>query len=119
MLVKASRNDYHENQKILCAKTNIHHFLSIILDLADSMRRCAEYPDAPGRAVSHRFVGKCIPWCRWWDFSRLVYSLATSASDDGLHWCSLDWISPRACRWRLHQFVHHLVDPQRSSIDIC
>lgn len=24
------------------------------------MRRCAEYPDAPGRAVSHRFVGSAF-----------------------------------------------------------
>lgn len=37
---------------VLWTEANIHYLDSILLDLADSMRRCAKYPDALGRAIS-------------------------------------------------------------------
>ena len=104
---------------VLWTEANIHYLDSILLDLADSMRRCAKYSDALGRAISQWSIRKCVPRCRWWDCSGLVHPSATSASDDDLHWCSLHWTSPRASRRRLHQFVHHLVNPQCSSTHIC
>lgn len=104
---------------VLWTEANLHYLDSVLLDLVDSMRRCTKYADARRRAIPQWRIRKCIPQYRWWDCSGLVPPSATSGSDDGLHWCSLRWTSSRACPRRLHQFVHLLVKPQRSSTRIC
>ena len=104
---------------VLWTEANIHYLDGILLDLADSMCRCAKYGDSRGRAISQWCIRKCIPQYRWWDCRGPVSPSATSDSDDDLHWCSFRWTSSRAYCRRFHKFIRLLVNPQRLSTHIC